>query len=388
MKPTTQRGQRAIPGVYLEDKARSTWGFRCEAPGPDGRRRQIHRRGFASQDEARKALDAQRAQVAAGHVPVPDDDSVTAFARAWVAALPAEGLEPGTVKHYSEAINRLLPSIGATKLQALSALDLDGAYAELLGAGRAARTVRASHVAARKMLVEAVRLGKVGRNVAADARPPRARAARAKRFPTWTWAELEGFLACVREGEHGALWTVAALTGMRRGELVALRWVDVDLDAATITVSRSVGKGLDGLHDKAPKSDSGRRTVELDEPLVDVLRDHRRVQLERRLLLGEGWRDRGLVFCETAGDPIHPDRLSRRWTDLVRRHATPLGLATIRLHDLRHSHCTQLLDAGVRPDVVTERLGHASVAFTLQQYGHRYAGDQRSGLARLREVAR
>jgi integrase len=163
-----------------------------------------------------------------------------------------------------------------------------------------------------------------------------------------------------------------------------LRWDDVDLGVAQITVCRSVGKGLGGLHDKAPKSDAGRRTVELDEPLVALLRDHRRSQREHRLLLRAGWRDHGLVFTEVAGDAIHPDRLSRRWTDLVRRHASPLGLATIRFHDLRHSHCTQLLDAGVRPDVVTERLGHASVAFTLQQYGHRYAGDQRSGLARLR----
>jgi integrase len=94
------------------------------------------------------------------------------------------------------------------------------------------------------------------------------------------------------------------------------------------------------------------------------------------------------VFCEVDGAPIDTARASKRWSDLVRHHAPSLKVPVIRLHDLRHSHCTQLLDAGVRPDIVTERLGHASVAFTLQRYGHRYAGDQRTGLARLRANAR
>lgn len=371
------------PGVF-KDAERGTWGYLIEVRGPEGKRRQIHRRGFRTMEEARDARDAKRIEVLAGHVPVPADDTVDAFAKSWVAALPAEGVEPATVKHYREAVARLSPTIGAVKIQELTALDLDRAYAALLEAGRAARTVRASHVAARKMLAEAQRLGKVGRNVAADARPPRAKAARAKQFTTWTWEQLDQFLAASAESAHGSLWTVAALTGMRRGELVALRWDDVDLDEATLAVCRSVGKGSDGVYDKAPKTDAGRRVVELDEHLVDVLKAHRKAQAERRLAIGPGWRDNGLVFCEVDGSPIHPDRLSRRWTDAVRREAAPLGLPTIRLHDLRHSHASQLLAAEVRPDVVTERLGHSSVAFTLQTYGHRYAGDQRSGLARLR----
>jgi len=372
------------PGV-TKDTKRGTWTFVVDAPGPDGKRRQVRRRGFKTGDEAAAAREAFRAQIKAGNVPVPDNDSVAAFATAWLAALPAEGVEPATVKHYSEAIARVTATVGTVRLQDLTALDLDRAYAALLDLGRSARTVRASHVAARKMLAEAQRLGKVGRNVANDARPPRAKAARAQTFETWDYAETMRFLAAVEDHEHAALWHIAALTGLRRGELVALRWADVDLDAGTITVSRSVGKGLDGLHDKRPKSDAGRRTVELDDDLVTVLRRHRQVVRERRIALGAGWRDLDVVFCEVDGSAIHPDRLSKRWSDLVRRHAPPLGLPTIRLHDLRHSHATQLLAASVRPDVVTERLGHASVAFTLQQYAHRYAGDQRTGLARLRE---
>jgi len=292
------------------------------------------------------------------------------------------------VKHYAECLNRLLPTIGTIRVQDLTALDLDRAYADLLDQGRAARTVRASHVGIRKMLSEAQRLGVVGQNVATMARPPRARAARAKTFPTWTAEQLGQFLERVVESEHAALWNVAAYTSLRRGELCALQWSDLDLDRGTLAVSRSIGKGLHGgLSEKAPKSDSGRRVVELDDQLVAVLRAHRTEQRERRLLLGAGWIASGCVFTEPTGEAEHPDRVSKRWSDTVARVAPALGIPTIRFHDLRHSHVTQLLDAGVRPDIVTERLGHASVAFTLQQYGHRFAGDQRSGLARLRTAA-
>lgn len=374
-------------GVH-KDAKRGTWFFVTSAPGADGKRRQVRRRGFATAEDARDARDAFRVRVNAGNVPVPADDTVEAFARAWIAALPAEGIEGATVKHYSECVNRVLPVVGTIKLQDLSALDLDRAYAALLDVGRAARTVRASHVGIKKMLSEAQRLGLVGRNVADAARPPRARAARAKTFPTWTADQLDRFLERIGETEHATLWNVASFTGLRRGEVVSLRWDDIDLDRGTLAVSRSMGKGLAGaLHEKAPKSDAGRRTVELDDDLIAVLRAHRVEQTGRRLAIGPGWRDNDLVFCEVDGSPIHPDRLSKRWSDLVARHATALGVPAIRLHDLRHSHVTQLLDAGVRPDIVTERLGHASVGFTLQQYGHRFAGDQRSGLARLRAAA-
>jgi integrase len=326
-----------------------------------------------------------RREVADGMVVAPDPDTVAGFAKAWISALPAEGVEPATVKHYSECLARLLPTIGTVSLQSLTAFDLDAAYAALLDKGRAARTVRASHVGARKMLAEAVRVGKVARNVSDDARPPRAKAARAQMFKMWTYPETVVFLTAIGDDFHHAAYAVAAHASLRRGELVALRWDAVDLDAGTITVERSIGKGLEGvLTDKRAKSDAGRRVVEIDDELIGLLRTHRKTQAERRLALGSGWRDNGLVFSEVDGSPVHPDRASKRWSDVVKHHAPPLGLARIRLHDLRHSHATALLAAGVRPDVVSARLGHASVGFTLSTYAHRAEGGQRAGLAALR----
>jgi integrase len=386
-KKAAKRGPRAIPGIYY-DAERDTWFFVVDAPTPKGTpRRQIWCRGFPSQDAANEARDRKRAEIKAGRVPMPDDGTVAAFVSSWVAALPAEGLEPSTIKHYAESVARLMPTIGDLVLQDLTAFDLDRAYGELRELGREARTIRASHVAFRKMLTEAQRLGIVGKNVANEARPPKASAARAKRFQIWTYDQMKMFLEAVADTDHAAFWTIAAGTGMRLGEMVALRWGDVDFDDANVTVRHAVGNGQDGVYDKEPKSKASARTVELDAPLLAVFRQHRKAQLERRVSIGEGWRDADLVFCEADGSAIPPNRQSKRWTDLVRRKAPALDvpLPCIRLHDLRHSHATQLLEAEVRADVVTERLGHESVAFTLQRYGHRYAGDQRSALARLRE---
>src|SRR5690242_17643553 len=181
------------PGVR-KDKTRGTWLYALDVPGLDGKRRQELRRGFATMDDANTAIRTRRAELNAGLIPIPADESVAAFKESWIGALPAEGIEPATIKHYSESVARLLPTIGGIKLQQLTGHDLDRAYDGLRNLGRSARTVRGSHVAVKKMLNEAIRLKKVACNVADDARPPKAKAARAKKFDTWTRSELETFL--------------------------------------------------------------------------------------------------------------------------------------------------------------------------------------------------
>jgi integrase len=370
---------------YTLPSGKKRWGFVLDAPPADGQiRRQIRRTGFATERAATVARDEWRAKITAGLVPKPADGTVAAFAATWLTALPVEGLERSTVLHYEMCLKRLLPLLGTVRLQDLAATDLDGAYAALLTAGSAARTVRASHTAVKRMLAEALRLGLVGENVTARARPPRPKAARAKRFPTWTLAELRRFLEAIADDEDIALWSLLAWSGMRRGEVMALRWEDVDLDAGVVTVARAVSVAAgNATFTKEPKTTAGRRLVDLDDDTVAVLRSHRKEQAARQLAVGPGWRGSGLLFCRVDGAPRHPNDVSGRWAGLVRRVAPPLGLPPIRLHDLRHSHATQLLGAGVRPDVVTQRLGHASVAFTLDTYGHVLPGDQRTALGQL-----
>jgi len=150
------------------------------------------------------------------------------------------------------------------------------------------------------------------------------------------------------------------MTGLRRGELCGLRWADVDLDGGFLTVRRTITTVRHEIVEGDVKTKRSRRRVDLDPGTVDVLREHRKNQLEARLLIGAGYHDRGLVFANVDGAPWNPDSIGQAFKRLV----ASSGLPRISLHGLRHTHTSHLLAAGVNVKVVSERLGHASVSFT------------------------
>lgn len=207
------------------------------------------------------------------------------------------------------------------------------------------------------------------RNPADRAKPPNAsaEAGELRKIHAWTPAELARFFERTTHQRHHTAWHVLAMTGMRRGEVLGPTWEVVDLDAATLSVRRTlvdVEAGEPIWSD--PKTDRGRRLVRMDAGTVAKLRIHRAAQLSERLLIGEGYRDYSLVFAMPDGRPIHPERFSREFTQTVERSALP----RIRLHDLRHTWATLALQAGVHPKVVQERLGHSNIAITLDIYSH------------------
>jgi integrase len=163
-----------------------------------------------------------------------------------------------------------------------------------------------------------------------------------------------------------AFYQLAAATGMRIGEVAGLAWADVHLDSGYLTVRRA-------------KTAAGRRRVELDPGTVAALRAHRRAQAAERLAFGAGYRDHGLVFTRSGGEPLNPDAVSLQF----KRRAARLGLPVIRFHDLRHGWATLALEAGEHPKVVAEQLGHASVKVTLDTYSHVTPGMQRGAVARV-----
>jgi integrase len=274
----------------------------------------------------------------------------------------------------------VVPRLGGIRLQALTPMHLDKMYAELLARGNmrtegtalSARTVRYVHTVLKKALSDATRKGLLMRNPSDAATPPTAKSAKAREMAFWSPAELHRFLAAVESDDLFPMLRLVAMSGLRRGEACGLRWSDVDLDTGRVQVRQTLvpiasGTGRNELlMQETTKSDAGRRHVDLDPATVAVLRTHRARQAQLRLSMGTGWTDSGLVFTEITGGHVNPTKVSARFDVLVRRFDGP----RLRFHDLRHTHCAHLIDADVNIKTISRRLGHASVSFTLDRYGH------------------
>lgn len=281
----------------------------------------------------------------------------------WLPGMKSQ-VRPSTLASYRINVNKhIVPArIGTTKLQRLTPLALNAFYGEL-GSKVSAKTVRNIHVVIHRALKDAVDEGRVTRNVATVAKPPTVTSSEMK---FWSTEQSRAFLAYTRSDRLYALWLLETTTGMRRGELIGLRWSEVDLDAARLRVIRSAVAVDYGVDIQPPKTKKGRRSLNLDATTVSALRSWRKRQNEERLACGEAWQDTGLVFTREDGSMIHPEHLS----DLFTRRAKAAGLPRIRFHDLRHTYATAALSAGVHVKVVSERLGHATVAITLDTYSH------------------
>jgi integrase len=235
------------------------------------------------------------------------------------------------------------------------------------------------HAVVNKMLHDAERKGLVTRNVARLANPPSLTTARSKgpEMRVWTPDELTSFLASIEGNRNEALFRLLAMTGMRRGEVVALRWSDVDLAHHRLTVnqSASVIRGEEVVD--TPKTRRSRRVIDLDPDTVTLLKQHRARQREFFLMVGVTATASDRVFTNEVGDPLRPASVGQAFRRLV----DAAGVPVIRLHDLRHTHASHLLVAGVNVKVVSDRLGHASVSFTLDTYGHVMPGQQAEAAA-------
>jgi integrase len=257
---------------------------------------------------------------------------------------------------------RIVPRLGHVRLQALSAGHLNGLYAELDREGLSASTRRLVHAVLHRALRDGARWGRVVRNVAEQADPPARGRARAQ---AWTASELQRFLEHVTDDRLFALWRLAAVSGMRRGELAGLTWRALDLDAARLEVSQQLVATRGGVSFGPPKSARSRRTIALDPETVDALRRHRDTQLLERDVAGPVYEDRDLVFCDELGGPIHPQRL----TEWFGRHRRAAGIPRGSLHVLRHTAATLMLTNGVPVHIAAARLGDTPQT-VLATYAH------------------
>jgi integrase len=352
-------------------KRGATWTWYLNGPDPaTGTPRQRTKGGFRTKKECQAALGEAVASLRAGTYVEASKRTVRSFlVDEWLPAVEPK-VRPSTWANYRTQVHvHLVPALGATELQRLSPTQLDAFYRWLLTSGRrdgcglAPKSVRNIHGVVHRALRDAVRWGYVARNVADAVDPP---AGASPEMKVWTPEQLRLFLREVRDDRLYAAWLLVATTGMRRGELAGLRWVDVDLAAGRVSPRRPRVVVDYAVVVSEPKTAKGRRSLALDPATVAALRKHRTRQAAERGAVGPGYVDSGLVFTHLDGRPLHPDLIS----DWFERHTRAAGLPRIRLHDVRHSYASAALAAGIPAKVVSERLGHATIAITLDTYSH------------------
>jgi len=354
----TQRGTIRKRGL--------TWTAYWWVDGPRGAVQRT-KGGFGTKREAQSFLTTTLASVQAGVFSEPTKMTLADYVVGrWLPGREAS-LRTSTFDAYRRSLElHLLPKLGHVKLQQVTPEHLDRLYADLLRTGLAPKTVRNLHTTIRKALKDAVRKNLVVRNAADAADPPRLKRSGEGEMQTWSADQLRIFLEAVAEHRLGPAFLLAATTGMRRGEVLGLRWRDIDFRSRRLTVNQTILSVGYQIMLGSPKTARSRRSVALDGETVRVLAQHRHSQQHERGFLGNAYLDHDLVFAREDGRPTHPDFFSQTFRRIVRR----LDLPIIRLHDLRHTHATMGLEAGIPIKIMSTRLGHATTAFTQDVYMH------------------
>jgi integrase len=339
----------------------------------NGKRLRKWHSGYARRKDAERALTEILRRLESGSYVAPSKVTLRGFLEdEWIPAV-ASTLRDSTHASYTANLRRhVIPAIGAARLQHVTPAMLNGLYAELAkprkvdGEERrplAARTIRYVHTITHRALTDAVAWDRLARNPADRATPPKPSAIKAPPMRTWTAEQLRAFLEHVRGDRLYAAWRLLATTGMRRGEVLGLPLSDLDLGAARVSIAETL---IGARQRSTPKTEKGRRSVALDSETVDALRAHADRQADEMAALGPAYQDNGLAFCREDGTPIWPRSFSRAFG----RHVEAAALPAIPLKNLRHTHATLALQAGVHPKVVQERLGHANIGITLDTYSH------------------
>ena len=352
---------------HIRKRGRDSWTVVVDM-GRDpqtGRRRQLWRSVRGTKREAQGLLVELLHQRAAGIDAPPGKVTLAEYLASWLRTYAATEVAPTTFRRYEQLIRvHIAPAIGGLPLGKLRPLHVQGAYTRMLQKGLSARTVVQAHRVLRQALQHALRWQLIPRNPADAAQPPRFERYEPK---TLEPAQVRRVLAAADETPYGTLVHTAVATGLRLGELLGLRWQDVDFQAGTLHV-RQTCQWLprQGFIFRQPKSHRSSRPVALSPAVIDRLRERRRQQLEERLAAGPAYQEHALVFTSAVGEPTHPSNLRDAWKDIVFR----AGVEGLRFHDLRHAHASLLLKQGVHPKIVSERLGHSSVGITLDIYSH------------------
>jgi integrase len=338
--------------------------------------------------EAEKKLSELLHRLDNGTFIKPSKTDLEEYLMRWLKDYAWANLAPRTAEGYEHIIKQhIIPLLGRIRLDQLKPEHLQSYYAEKLNHGRrdgtgglSPKTVRHHHITLHDALQTALKWGLISRNPADAVTLPKVQR---HEMSTWNEEDIAHFLSVARESDYYPIFYLALFTGMRRSEILALRWLDIDLIYGQISVCRSLHhlRNNQTIY-RQPKTTQGNRTIALPPSASLVLKEYRQKQEIFHLLSESPISDKDLVFSHLDGTPLLPDTITHSWIKMIRKY----NLKNIRLHDARHSHASIMLKQGVHPKVVQERLGHSSIQVTLDTYSHVAPGIQESAAKRFDDL--
>ena len=342
----------------------------------NGKRKSVY---CKTQQEAIKAVRKANQEKDQGLLLLSENQTLDTFLTSWLQDTVKNKVRERTHVRYRELIElHVLPALGKVQLQKLSPQHLQKLYNQKLEEGYAPQTVKHIHRVLHRALGDAMRWQLVARNVCDAVDAPRVPK---KEMQSLTGEQALQFLEAAAGDPLEALYVLALTTGMRQGELLGLKWEDLDLALGTVQVRRTITRlTKKGFTVSEPKTAKSRRKIHLTRLAIEALKRHRIRQNEAKLAAGPAWDEQGWVFCNKMGRPIEVGNMIRRSFRLI---LTKAGLPIIRFHDLRHSAASLLLSLGVHAKIVQELLGHSQISLTLDTYSHVLPSLQEEAVNRL-----
>lgn len=359
-----------------------------------GRRRNINVGTFKTLKLAEAAERSAIVQRDHGTLLDPDKTTVAELLEDWLKAKADEVSAQSLVDYRSTIKTHVVPALGTVRVQALTAQKIDAQYRAWRDGGMSIRVVRGCHLRLSQALDRATTFNMIPANPCRSVQPPRLEV---KRSDVWSAEQIGVFLRHAETDGLHPLWHLLAIEGLRRGEALGVRWKDIDLDTGVIRIVQQVqsDKNAGGSPRIIPrtKTGAGTRSVSLTSDTLTALKAHRTAWLARKLAATE-WGDGDLIICTRTGGPIHPNRLTRHFDRMIAAIAATeavkgdkaITLPRIRIHDLRHSAATMMIQAGVPVNVASQRLGHARTSVTMDIYAHVMPGQQADAAAVLSRV--
>ncbi|OMD43028.1 site-specific integrase [Paenibacillus odorifer] len=360
-----------MEGSVKKDEETNKWFYVADVgKKPNGKRNQKKKRGFKTKREAEKALNELLNQVHLGTYVEPSKLLYKDYLKQWLEDKQTK-VRASTLQTYSWLVeNHIIPSLGQVELAKLTPMLIQQTYTTMMKESKlGSENVQKIHTLVNDSLKRAERWGLIAKNPAALVERPRAEK---KEIRIWDMKELNVFLWSARESRYYIAFFLAAWTGMRQGEILGLRWKDIDFDNNTLRVVQTLRHNSTELV-STTKTKASNRNIALSNQTIEALQKHRRRLVKERLHAGEVYNNHDLVVCTAVGTPLNSRNLNRTFYDLIKK----AKIRRISFHSLRHTHASLMLASGEHVKIVSERLGHANIRITLDTYSHLLPNMQR-----------